>query len=183
MGSFAHRDLQKPSASTGGNYFEAPGNYECLIVGWKKIDTMKREAALVVDLKILSADTDAYPIGSIRNFFLGEGHVLFDSKVKNLLVAAMGLVDGLDAEKIETENWYEVLEASIKPPLIFLRRKINVLVSYDIKGDGKKKLKKSPGMEDDPDFLKEYQFTKVDFSAHDETRNGTLTLKAAGKAK
>lgn len=174
MGSFAKRDLNKANASSGGNYFDQPGNYECQIVGWKKIDTMKKEAALVVDCLVLSADTDAYPPGSIRNYFLGEADIMFDSKVKNLLVAAMGLHVGLDADKIEKEEWYEVLESSIKPPLIFLKHKIHVHATHEFKSEGRKKLKKNPALESDPDFVKEYQFTKVEFSAHDETRKNTL---------
>jgi hypothetical protein len=183
MGVFAERDLNKANASSGGNYIEEPGSYECLIVGWKNITTKAKESALVVDLKILSANTDVYPVGSIRNYYLGEKNIMFDSKAKNLLVAATGLLDGLDAEKIDGENWFAVLEASIKPPLVFLRKKINVSASYDFKSDGKKKLKKNPALEDDDDFVKEYRFLKVEFSAHDETRAGTVAAEEKAKVK
>lgn len=179
MGVFAERDLNKANASSGGNYIEEPGSYECQIVGWKNIQTKSRESALVVDLKILAANTDAYPVGSIRNFYLGENNVMFDQKVKNLLVAAVGLSDGLDAEKIAKEDWYQVLEASVKPPSLFLNRKINVSAAYDFKADGKKKLKKNPALEDDPDFQKEYRYLKLEFFAHDETRANVLKLAVA----
>jgi hypothetical protein len=183
MGVFAARDLNKANASSGGNYINEPGNYECLIVGWKSINTKARTQALVVDLKILSADTDAYPIGSIRNHYLGEDDVMFDGKVKNLLVAAYGYSDGLDAEKIEAEDWYAILEASIKPPSLFLNKKIKVVATHDFKADGKKKLKKNAALADDPEFVKEYQFLKKEFFAHDDTRANSLELvkKAAKK--
>jgi hypothetical protein len=183
MGVFAQRDLNKANASSGGNYINHPGNYECLIVGWKSINTKARIQALIVDLKILSADTDAYPVGSVRNHYLAEDDVMFDGKSKNILVAAMGLSDGLDTDKIENENWYEVLEASIRPPSCFLNRKIKLCATHDFKADGKKKLKKNPALAADPEFVKEYQFLKREFFAHDETRENALKLAAQPKAK
>lgn len=176
MGVFAQRDLNKANASSGGNYVNLPGNYECLVVGWKSINTKARTQALVVDLKILSVDTGAYPVGSIRNHYIGEDDVMFDGKIKNLLVAAVGLNDGIDAEKIEAEDWYQVLEGSIKPPSAFLNRKIKLAANYDFKAEGKKKLKKNPSLENDPDFVKEYQFLKKEFFAHDETRANALAI-------
>jgi hypothetical protein len=174
MGVFAQRDLNKTNASSGGNFFNEPGNYELLIVGWKNLTTKSKIQALVADFKILSANTDVYPLGSIRNHYIGEDDVMFDNKIKNILVAAMGLSDGLDAEKIAGENWYEVLEASVRPPSLFLNKKINLAATYDIKADGKKKLKKNAALEEDPEFLKEYRFLKREFVYHDETRANSL---------
>lgn len=172
MGVFAERDLSKANATSGGNYFTEPGQYECLIVGWKSFLTKDKEQALIADFKILSGD-DA---GAIRNFYLGEKNIMFDQKVKNLLVAAAGLSDGLDADKVAKEDWYKVLETSVKPPSMMLNRKIRVSVTRDIKGDGKKKLKKNPALADDPEFEKDYGYTKVEFSFHDDTRKDVLKL-------
>lgn len=180
MGSFTKRDLNKPQATSGGNYFDQPGNYECLIVGWKKIETKQKENALVVDLKILNVNPH-YATGSIRNWYLGENNMMFEPKAKNMLVAASGLSPGLDADKIEGEDWFAVLEASVHPPFQFLNKKINVAASYEWLSDGKKKLKKNPGLENDADFIKEYQFLKVEMHAHDETRARTLELLKKAK--
>lgn len=174
---FAKRDLNKVSGHSGGNYIELPGDYEFQIVGWKSLSTFKtKESALIVDLKVLSATPGTYQPGSIRNFYLGESNLMFDSKVKNLLTACTGLSDGLDADKIEEEDWYQVLEASVKAPSFMLLRKVRCIADYELKAEGRKKLKKNPALEDDPDFLKEYQFLKLTFLPHEETRAEVLKL-------
>ena len=187
MSAFASRDSNKfkEAAKTGlggGNYFSLPGEYECQIVGWKTLPKRNSSVvALVADYKILNNVPEGHETGSIRNSYMADDDDMFDKKVTNLLVAASGYSTGLDEQLIDKEDWFSVLNASVKPPSIFLNKKIIVSVTYDFRAIGRKQLKKKPELASDPDFIKENQFSKVVFNCHDETRAQTQALLAKAK--
>lgn len=174
------KKVQNANISGGGVYLDL-GMHELKIVTWKAITTRKKDVALVVDFEVISSTNTSHLAGSTRNaIFLEAGDQMFDQKVKSLCIAAMGLLPGQDDALIQKEDWDAVLEASVKSPLF-----VNELLKAEgvsiLKKAGKEASRRDPLLLDDPSWVKQNSFIRVDFSAHPATRAKRIPAAKASK--
>lgn len=179
MGIFKNSKVNEARATGGGVYFDE-GSHEAKVVSWKAIQTRKKETALVVDFQIISSTNESHRPGSIRNFYAGELDEMFSAKVRNVLMAAAGVSDSLDAELTEKTDWDGLLDTSVSSP-IFIDALVRVEGVRILKKDAKKAAKTDPTLTDNPEWFKKNSFVRVDFLFHEGTR--AKRLEVAKKAK
>jgi len=181
VGIFKNSKVNEARATGGGVYFDE-GSHEAKIVSWKAIETRKGEKALVVDFQIVASDNESHRPGSIRNFYAGEKDEMFSAKVRNLLQAAAGVSDSLDAELVQSTDWDQLLDQSCNQPL-FVDNLVRVECPRVLKKDPKKAARQDPSLLENPEWFKKNSFVRVDFVFHEATREKRLAAgKAAGKA-
>jgi hypothetical protein len=178
LGIFKNSKINDARATGGGVYFDE-GSHEVKIVSWKSIQTRQKETALVVDFQVLSSTNESHRVGSIRNFYAGETDDMFSAKVRNLLMAAAGVSDSLDAELAEKTDWDALLDTSVSSP-VFIDNLVRVEGVRILKKDAKKAARADSTLLDDAAWFKKNSFVRVDFMFHEDTRNKRLEA-AKGK--
>lgn len=176
MGIFKNSKLNEARATGGGVYFDE-GSHEVKIISWKSITTRAKEVALVVDFQILSSTNDTHRVGSIRNFYAGEKDDMFDPKVRNLIQAASGVSDSLDAKEVEETDWLQLLNDSMSNPAMFIDNLVRVECTRMLLKAAKKAAKADSTLLDDAAWFKKNSFVRVDFMFHEDTRNKRLAVK------
>jgi len=170
MGIFSDTDFSKARSLSGGMFIEEEGEHELEITNVKGFLTRKKVPAFAADFKVIKSSNEAYPAGKVLNFVCLSDDDFFESKVQEFLIAATGLIDGLDNETISKTNWKDVLEKVANTPKLMIGRKIMASANRQLKADGRKQAKANPDLLDDAAWFKKNSFVKVSFYAHDETR-------------
>lgn len=160
--------LQNGSTSSGGAYIE-DGSHEFEIVGWKSIQTRKSGVGHVADFRVIASTK--HTVGTIRNNLILLDTDMGPGKMRALLIAASGLIEGLDREIIEAEDWLEVLEQSCLKPAMFLGNTVLCEAPRILRKDAKLAAKRDPALANDPEWYRENSYVRLDFSATQNTRS------------